>query len=106
MNLELKDKVAIVAASSEGIGRAAAEGLAAEGAKLALCSRDQAKLEKAAAIIRDKFAVEVFTRAVDVRSSKAVAEFVAAAHAQFGRIDVCVTNSGRPSGQAVFVAQR
>lgn len=96
MHMGLKDKVAIVAASSEGIGRAAAEGLAAEGAKLALCSRDDEKLARAAAVVRDKYDVEVFAQTVDVRSSEAVSAFVQAVSAKFGRIDVCVTNSGGP----------
>lgn len=96
MHMGLKDKVAIVAASSEGIGRAAAEGLAAEGAKLALCSRDHEKLSRTADIIRAKYEVEVFSQTVDVRSSDDVSTFVQAAHAKFGRVDVCVTNSGGP----------
>src|SRR2546425_1959500 len=48
MDLELKEKVALVTGASRGIGRAIARGLAAEGARVALCARDKATLETAA----------------------------------------------------------
>ena len=48
MDLMLKGKVAIVGGASKGLGRACAQSLAEEGAKLAICSRSQADLEKAA----------------------------------------------------------
>lgn len=48
MDLGLKDRVAVVAASSQGLGRAVAMGLAREGAKLALCARNAATIEAAA----------------------------------------------------------
>src|SRR6266566_2008890 len=56
MDLELKDKVAIVGGASKGLGRACAEVLAQEGVKVAICSRSQADLDKAAKEIgRDVF---------------------------------------------------
>lgn len=96
MNSGLKGKVAIVAASSEGIGRAAAESFAAEGANLAICSRSEEKLQKTAAEIRAKYGVEVFAQTVDVRDSKSVTMFVDTVQRKLGRVDVCVTNSGGP----------
>ena len=54
MDLELKDRVAIVGGASKGLGRACAEVLAEEGAKVAMCSRTKADLESAAQEIRDK----------------------------------------------------
>ena len=47
MNLNLKNKNAIVCASSQGLGKAAAIDLAKEGVNLAICSRDQEKIDKA-----------------------------------------------------------
>ena len=53
MDLELKDKVAIVGGASKGLGRACAQVLADEGVKVAVCSRSRADLEKAAQEIRE-----------------------------------------------------
>lgn len=100
MNNGLKDRVALVAASSTGLGRAVAEGLAAEGAQLALCSRNPERLEATAADLRSQYGVRVFSRVVDVTDAAAVAEFVAAAHAEFGRLDICVTNAGGPPAKS------
>ena len=64
MDLGLKDRVAVVAASSQGLGKAVAVGLAREGARLALCARTASRLEETAAEIRRETGVEVFTRAL------------------------------------------
>lgn len=100
MNLGLKDRVAIVAASSTGLGRAVAEGLAAEGVHLALCSRHLERIEAAAAALRRQFGVRVSAREVEVTDAAAVAAFVAAAHTEFGRLDICVTNAGGPPSKS------
>ncbi|MGH3183154.1 MAG: SDR family NAD(P)-dependent oxidoreductase, partial [Streptosporangiaceae bacterium] len=96
MNTGLKDRVAIVAASSSGLGRAVAEGLAAEGAALALCSRSGDRIGAAAEAIRKQPGVRVLAQALDVTDPAAVADFVAAVAREFGRIDICVTNAGGP----------
>jgi 3-oxoacyl-[acyl-carrier protein] reductase len=96
METGLKGRLAIVAASSQGLGKATAYALAAEGANLALCARNDQALAEVAADIKSKHGVQVFTRAVDVTKSQAVTDFVAAVGAMFGRIDVCVTNAGGP----------
>jgi 3-oxoacyl-[acyl-carrier protein] reductase len=96
MDLELKDRVAIVAASSQGLGKAVAEALAAEGAKLALCARTEGALKSTATQIQRKSGVEVLARAVDVTDHDQVRRFVNATVGRFGRVDICVTNSGGP----------
>ncbi len=96
MDLGLKDRVAVVAASSTGLGKAVALGLAREGAKLALCARTRGTLDETAAEIRAATGVDVFARATDVTSAAEVHAFVAEAHARFGRIDICVANAGGP----------
>jgi len=96
METGLKDRVAVVAGSSLGIGRATALALAAEGAHLALCARRQEGLDRVAADARQRFGVQVHTQALDVSDSQAVRAFVAATHGRFGRIDVCVPNAGGP----------
>jgi 3-oxoacyl-[acyl-carrier protein] reductase len=96
MNTGLKNRVAIVAASSKGIGRAAAFALAAEGAHLALCARSAEALDETAAQIRQQHGVEVHTEVFDVSDDARVRVFANAVHQRFGRIDVCVTNAGGP----------
>src|ERR1700722_12550741 len=100
MDLGLKDRVAIVAASSTGLGKAVAMGLAREGAKVALCARTQKTLDETAAEIGAATGVDVFARATDVTSAAEVHAFVAAAHERFGRIDICVANSGGPPSKS------
>ncbi len=100
MDTGLKDRVAIVAAASQGIGRAVAEGLAAEGARLAICSRNREAIEKAAQEIRSRHGVEVMAEPVDVSREDAIHGFVDAVARRWGRIDVCVTNSGGPPSKS------
>ena len=96
MDLGLKNRNVIVAASSDGIARAAAERFAAEGANVAMCSRDQTKLNAAAAQIRDRYHGRVLAEAFDVTDEAAVAAFVKQVAAEFGGVDVCVINAGGP----------
>jgi 3-oxoacyl-[acyl-carrier protein] reductase len=92
VDLGLKDRVAVVAASSKGLGKAVALGLAAEGAKLAICARGEQELRRTAAGIP----AEVLAQVVDVTVETEVREFVEAAARKFGRVDICVTNAGGP----------
>jgi len=96
MDFGIRDRVAIVAASSRGLGRAVADALAAEGAKLALCSRNASAIEATARDIAARHGVEVFHRGVDVTQQDQVRNFVGDVAARFGRIDICVTNAGGP----------
>jgi 3-oxoacyl-[acyl-carrier protein] reductase len=96
MDLGLKDRVAIVAASSQGLGKAVALGLAREGAKLAMCARTESTLEAAADEIRAETGVEVFTRSFDVTVHEDVRHFVTDTAEHFGRLDICVANAGGP----------
>ncbi|MGH7901502.1 MAG: SDR family NAD(P)-dependent oxidoreductase, partial [Thermodesulfobacteriota bacterium] len=59
MDLGLRDKVAIVAASSKGLGKAVALGLAEEGVRLTICARAKDSLDKTAKEIRERTGVEV-----------------------------------------------
>jgi 3-oxoacyl-[acyl-carrier protein] reductase len=96
MELGLRGRVAIVAAASKGLGRAVAEELAREGAEIAICARTAADLEKAAAQIRTAGGREVFWKAVDVGQAEDVSRFVGDVEKRFGRVDICVTNTGGP----------
>ncbi len=96
MDLGLEGRVAIVAAASKGLGRAVAEELAREGASVAICARTASALEQAAAQIHKSTGRETFHQAVDVTNQAAVSQFVAAVEERFGRLDICITNSGGP----------
>jgi len=96
MDLGLKDRVAIVAASSQGLGKAVALGLAREGAILALCARTESTLSAAAAEIQRETGAGVMAHTVDVTNYEHVRSFVAEVVKEYGRIDICVANAGGP----------
>jgi 3-oxoacyl-[acyl-carrier protein] reductase len=96
MDLELKDKVAIVGGASKGLGRACAEVLAKEGVKVALCSRSHAELERAAQEIRDTTGTDVLVFAGDLDRHETIRELIATTVGRFGRLDIMVNNSGGP----------
>jgi 3-oxoacyl-[acyl-carrier protein] reductase len=103
MDLGLRGRVAIVAAASKGLGRAVAEELSREGADVAICARTAADLEKAAAHIRSISGRDVFWQALDVSDPASVSRFVGAVDQRFGRIDICITNTGGPPSK-LFMA--
>src|SRR5438270_13677941 len=100
MDLGLKDRVALVAASSQGLGKAVALGLAREGAKLALCARTDAVLQKTAAEIRNETGAEALAQAVDVMVREQATPFIRVATHQFGCFDICISNSGGPPSKS------
>ena len=96
MDLELKNKVAIVAAASRGIGLACARELAREGARVFLCSRKAEHASQAAQKIHQETGSDVAGIACDVTSNADVEAFVNLVSERAGRIDICVTNAGGP----------
>jgi 3-oxoacyl-[acyl-carrier protein] reductase len=104
MDLGLKDRVALVAASSRGIGRATVEAFAAEGCRVAMCARGDQTLQAVAEKIRRQYNVEVFARALDVTDAADVSRFVVDVADKFGRVDICVTNAGGPPARGFLAA--
>jgi 3-oxoacyl-[acyl-carrier protein] reductase len=96
MDLGLKNRVALVAAASRGIGYACALELAREGARVFLCSRDEARASDAARKIHEETGATVAGIAADVTDSTAAESFVALANEQAGQVDILVTNAGGP----------
>ncbi|HSI44502.1 MAG TPA: SDR family oxidoreductase [Methylotenera sp.] len=90
MDLGLKDKVIIVTGASRGIGRAIAETLAAEGAKLVLTARTKQQLKEVANVCGS----ETLIIPMDLRDEKAPQIMIETALARFGRIDGIVNNAG------------
>lgn len=96
MDLGLRNRVALVAASSQGIGLATAEAFATEGCRVAMCARNDQRLQVAVEKIRKESDAEIYAKAFDVSDPAAVSRFVADVAAEFGGIDICVTNAGGP----------
>ncbi|MFL5487242.1 MAG: SDR family oxidoreductase [Gemmatimonadaceae bacterium] len=95
MDLGLRGKVALVSASSKGLGRAIAEELAIEGAQLVICARGADALRETAASIRSKGATVVDV-AADVSEQSGIDLVANTALQKFGKVDILVTNSGGP----------
>lgn len=96
MDLGIAGKVAIIAASSRGLGRAIAAELAAEGARVVICARGEEALHAAAAEIRRAHNSEVLDIVADVSQSADAKRLVDTAMERYGRIDILVNNSGGP----------
>ena len=99
MHLGLENKVALVAASSQGLGRACAETLAREGAKVVLTARRPDLLARAAQEIRQVMSVkgaDVHTVAGDVSLPEDINRMVKASLTRFGQLDILITNGGGP----------
>src|SRR5437660_12314047 len=96
MDLGLKGKIALVTGSSHGLGRAIAEGLAREGARLAICARSPEPLSRAAEEIANRAGVEVLPIVGDVAQPAAPAQIVEQVVRHFGSLHVLVANAGGP----------
>lgn len=96
MNLELEGKVALVAGSSAGIGRAVAAELAREGASLVICARGEDRLESAREALEEEHRVPVEAVPADLSEETEVKRVVEGGLRRFGRIDVLFTNTGGP----------
>jgi len=98
MNLNLKNKNAIVCASSQGLGKAAALDLAEEGVNLAICSRDQDKINKVKEEIHQKInsEIQVIALQVDLDSPDEIQAFYKQVENDLGSVDILVNNNGGP----------
>jgi 3-oxoacyl-[acyl-carrier protein] reductase len=96
MDLGLADRVALVGGGGSGLGRAAAEALAAEGAAVAIFGRKVDALETAAAEIAERTGARVLPIAADVTSASDCRRVVAATVSELGGLDILVTNMGGP----------
>jgi 3-oxoacyl-[acyl-carrier protein] reductase len=106
MDLGLNNKVAIIGGGSKGLGRTCADVLAAEGAKIVICSRNQANLDQAAQEIRDATDVDVLAFTGDLDHNETIVNLVKATIDHFGHIDILVNNSGGPPlGEAASASE-
>ncbi|NBU64731.1 MAG: SDR family oxidoreductase [Chloroflexia bacterium] len=96
MNLGLTGKRAVVFAASRGLGYACALGLAQEGVKLVIASRDQARIDEAAAKIRAETGADVIGVAADVNTEADIQKVIATCVAQYGGLEIALHNAGGP----------
>lgn len=95
MDFGIAGRTALVAASSKGLGRAVAEELAAEGARVILCARGAEALEATRAALADSGA-EVTAVAADLTDPLQVERVIEVGVQAFGPIDILITNTGGP----------
>lgn len=96
MDLGLRGKVALVSAASKGLGRAIADELAAEGARVVLCARGAKALEDARNDIATRTGAEVHGVTADVSTMEGIELLARDALERFGRVDILVNNAGGP----------
>src|SRR4051812_18275234 len=91
MDLKLKGKAALVMGASSGLGYAVAQSLVSEGARVAICSRDEGRIKKAALGIGAELAI-----ASDLSRPGACKTLISAVERELGSLDVLVVNAGGP----------
>ena len=94
MDLGLQGKVAVITGGSEGIGKAAAASMAAEGAKVVICARRAEVLEDAAADIRQATGGEALAVTADVGQPDQILALFDTVLSTYGRLDILVNNAG------------
>jgi NAD(P)-dependent dehydrogenase (short-subunit alcohol dehydrogenase family) len=104
MDLQLKDKIAVITGGSVGIGLAVAKGLAEEGVHLVLCARNRERLQQVADEIEQKYDVEVTGIPADVSSVEDVNELVSQINARHEGIDILINNAGVGSNEKIIDA--
>ena len=103
MDLGLKDKLAVVTGGSVGIGLAVAEAFAAEGARVLITARNEARVMKEAARVKATFGLDAVGVAADVATAAGCTAVIAAA-AEMGGADILVNNAGTGSNETIAEA--
>jgi 3-oxoacyl-[acyl-carrier protein] reductase len=96
MNLELNNRVAMIAAASKGLGKACAIALAKEGCRISICSRSAETLEIARAEVAAHAPQDTMVVVADVASTADLEKWHQQTVQRFGQVDILVTNTGGP----------
>lgn len=96
MDLGIKDKVVLITAASKGLGFAIAEAMLAEGAQVAISSRSEVGIKKAAGDLSQNGKYDVFSVAADLSVREDVTRLMDEVLNHFGQIDILVCNTGGP----------
>ena len=94
LDLQLKDRIAVVTGASKGIGRAVARELAGQGCDVVLVARTQALLEEAVSQIRQETNRSAVPVVADLRDPKAIVQVADQVRGKFNRLDILVNNAG------------
>ena len=97
MDLGLRDRVALVGGSSRGLGKACALALAEDGARVAMCARNEREVQAAAEQISARTGAETLAIAADLSTADGVEDVVARTVARWDGLDVLIANSGGPA---------
>ncbi|HEY1825657.1 MAG TPA: SDR family oxidoreductase [Acidimicrobiales bacterium] len=97
MDLELREKVVLITGGSDGLGLALASRLVGEGARVAVCSRDDERLR----VAQEQLGTDALCYRADVTKEGELDGFVEAALARFGRLDGVVNNAGRSDAVSI-----
>jgi 3-oxoacyl-[acyl-carrier protein] reductase len=104
MDLELKDKVAVITGGSVGIGLAVAQGLAKEGVHLVLCARDEERVVEAAREITSGYGVKAVGVKADVSKGDDIDRVLRTVEEAFGGADLLINNAGTGSNETILEA--
>jgi NAD(P)-dependent dehydrogenase (short-subunit alcohol dehydrogenase family) len=104
MDLQLKDKVAVITGGSVGIGLAVAQALAREGVQVVLCARDEARAKRQAEEIHDQYRVRALAVGSDVSKVEDTQRIVDAVEREFGGADILINNAGTGSNETILEA--
>jgi 3-oxoacyl-[acyl-carrier protein] reductase len=101
MDLQLKNKTALVTGGSAGIGKGIALGLAREGVDVAICSRRKDVLEGTAAEFAKETGRRIIAIPADLTRDADARNFIEQAHAALGRVDIMINNAGSSPGGVI-----
>jgi NAD(P)-dependent dehydrogenase (short-subunit alcohol dehydrogenase family) len=104
MDLELKDKVAVITGGSVGIGLAVAHGLAKEGVHVLICARNLARVGEMASEIAATYGVTALGVQADLSKPENISRVIAKASQAFGGVDILINNAGTGSNETILNA--
>ena len=104
MDLELKDKVAVVTGGSTGIGRAVARGLAREGVHVVLCARDETRVVEEARAIEQQYGTKALGVRADVIQPADLAFLASEVERVFQGADILINNAGTGTDETIMQA--